>query len=252
VISVDNTNLFTASGQPALVTNGCTATLTFEGAPNATGATLVHVIATDDGGTNNCGNNTSTEYTFQIVLTPIPLPLPYAEYEATFPPANGGAYYDTSGPGQFDFGGGVLVRYFEIYGMTPNTALPASGSSNYAFTAYYGYQYSTNGGVDWYNHNGPGATGNFQATYVGSSGGTTNFTLELLSLTIPGTGSDNGFVLRESPTKVSPGRLSVTAPGSFTAFDFRSFLSINLELSTDGGSNFTPASAPVVLKLSGD
>ena len=62
-VTNDNPGLFAI--QPAVDVSG---TLTFQGAPNATGSILVSVVAQDSGGTANGGNDRSASATFFIIL----------------------------------------------------------------------------------------------------------------------------------------------------------------------------------------
>jgi Bacterial Ig domain len=59
----NDTNLFTAGGQPAIDASG---KLTYEAAPNANGSAMVTVKPHDDGSTLNGGADTSAEQTFEI------------------------------------------------------------------------------------------------------------------------------------------------------------------------------------------
>src|SRR5205814_2321319 len=65
-VTNDNNALF--SVQPAIASNG---TLTYTSAPNANGSADVTVIAHDNGGTANGGNDTSTPHNFNIVVTAV-------------------------------------------------------------------------------------------------------------------------------------------------------------------------------------
>ena len=67
VVSNSNNALFTAAGQPAVSTNG---QLTYTPADNAYGTATVSVMLTDNGGTDNGGDNTSAAYTFTITVMP--------------------------------------------------------------------------------------------------------------------------------------------------------------------------------------
>jgi HD domain len=64
--SADNPGLFTV--QPAIAANG---KLTFTPAANAGGVATITVIAVDDGGTANGGNDTSAAHTFTITITAV-------------------------------------------------------------------------------------------------------------------------------------------------------------------------------------
>lgn len=70
LVSPANSNLF--SVLPAIDSNG---TLTFTPAPNVYGTTTVSVVLTDDGGTDNGGQNTSEAQSFTIVILPVDDPV---------------------------------------------------------------------------------------------------------------------------------------------------------------------------------
>ena len=64
----NDTNLFTAGGQPAIDASG---KLTYEAAPDANGSATVTVKAHDDGGTLNGGADTSAEQSFRIHVSAV-------------------------------------------------------------------------------------------------------------------------------------------------------------------------------------
>jgi hypothetical protein len=64
----NDTNLFTAGGQPEIDASG---KLTYEAAPNANGSATVTVKLHDDGDTRNGGANTSAEQSFTITINAI-------------------------------------------------------------------------------------------------------------------------------------------------------------------------------------
>ncbi|MBA3528234.1 MAG: tandem-95 repeat protein, partial [Propionibacteriaceae bacterium] len=64
----DNNSLFTDAGQPRIAPNG---TLTYTPAASASGSATVSVKATDNGGTDNGGQNESAVQTFKITVTPV-------------------------------------------------------------------------------------------------------------------------------------------------------------------------------------
>ena len=68
LVSNDSTGLFTATGQPAIASNG---TLTYTPSPNANGTATVTVQIQDDGTTENGGVDTSVAQTFTITLTAV-------------------------------------------------------------------------------------------------------------------------------------------------------------------------------------
>jgi hypothetical protein len=65
-VTNDNTALFSA--QPAVTSNGV---LTYTAAPNANGVATITVTLTDNGGTDNGGQNSSAPQTFVITVNPV-------------------------------------------------------------------------------------------------------------------------------------------------------------------------------------
>src|SRR5205085_1186355 len=65
-VTNDNNALFSA--QPSISSSG---TLTYTSAPNANGSANITVVAQDNGGTANGGNDTSITHTFNIVVAPV-------------------------------------------------------------------------------------------------------------------------------------------------------------------------------------
>src|SRR5215217_990632 len=77
----NDTNLFTAGGQPAIDASG---KLTYEAAPDANGSATVTVKAHDDGGTLNGGADTSAEQSFKIHVSAVnDAPIAHADTMAT-------------------------------------------------------------------------------------------------------------------------------------------------------------------------
>src|SRR5215208_4469169 len=77
----NDTNLFTAGGQPAIDAIG---KLTYEAAPDANGSAKVTVQAHDDGGTLNGGADTSAEQSFKIHVSAVnDAPIAHADTMAT-------------------------------------------------------------------------------------------------------------------------------------------------------------------------
>ena len=80
------------------------------------------------------------------------------------------------------------------------------------------------------------------------------YTVELLSMSHGGGGGIGGMLggilmIRESPTRVSSGGMTVTALGVVGGYAVDSFFDIFTEVSTDGGENWTPADQPVRMKI---
>jgi len=89
-------------------------------------------------------------------------------------------------------------------------------------------------------------TGNADDSFRVSSNSSGESPMECLALSFT-TGGPNPVMLRESPSKASLGRTAVrTVPGGYM---ISSFFDIFLELSTDGGLNWTPADSALHLAL---
>ena len=105
-------------------------------------------------------------------------------------------------------------------------------------------------GADWrYRESDGGATfqdlhltgtASFQVTHTDDFAQQRRFSVEMLSLTLSGSGGSGGtLLLRESPTKASLGRLSVEPNGD--GFRINSFFDIFTEISLDGGTTWFPS-----------
>ena len=82
-----------------------------------------------------------------------------------------------------------------------------------------------------------------QVTSSTDSGSTRYFNTEMLSLNIQGGGLPAGVMVRESPSKASLGRTSMT-PNAGGGFAVDSFFDIFTEVSIDGGQTWNAALTP--------
>jgi hypothetical protein len=125
---------------------------------------------------------------------------------------------------------------------------PPGGSQTHNFGSFVTFMLSMNGGGTWQQVTAPASV---QALVSSSmdSGATRYFNTEMLSLNIQGGGLPPGVMVRESPTRQSLGRTSMTPnPGGGYAMD--SFFDIFTEVSVDGGQSWNPAvSEPAVVGL---
>jgi hypothetical protein len=87
VVTTDNPNLFTSTGQPAVRSDG---TLSFTPAANVNGTANVTVVAKDDGGTANGGVDTSPPQTFVITVAYVNQPPSYTKGPNVTVPRNAG------------------------------------------------------------------------------------------------------------------------------------------------------------------
>jgi len=85
-----------------------------------------------------------------------------------------------------------------------------------------------------------------RVTHTGTAGGTQMYDTEMLALNLT---TANGVMVRESPSKASLGKTTVT-PNPGGGFAIGSFFDVFTEISLDGGVNWSPAqdSAPVELQ----
>jgi hypothetical protein len=136
----DNNALF--SVQPTIDSNG---NLNYTPAANANGTATVTVFITDNGGTANGGVNTSTSQTFTITVNAIndaPTGLGNLTLvtvnEGTVSPA-GAAINTLTGFGFTDVDTGSSLNGVAVVTNTANAGIQGA------------WQYSTNGGTNWYN-----------------------------------------------------------------------------------------------------
>jgi hypothetical protein len=87
-----------------------------------------------------------------------------------------------------------------------------------------------------------------QLTLTDTIGATRYFDAEVLGLTMNGTSSPDGFRLRESPTRQSLGKYTVTDVGG-GMYRIGSFFDIFTELSFDGGQTWSESEGPLRLEL---
>jgi hypothetical protein len=87
-----------------------------------------------------------------------------------------------------------------------------------------------------------------QLTLTDTIGATKYFDVEVLGLTMGGTTSPAGFRIRESPTRQSLGKYTITDVGG-GQYRIGSFFDIFTELSFDGGQTWSESEGPVRLEL---
>src|SRR5205807_10229999 len=132
--------------------------------------------------------------------------------------------------------GGNTVTNAVLFGFTPCTAPPVSGMATINF----------NGTITGDLTIPPSATTHFQAPVTGQvkvtfnnlSGSTRTFDTEMLQLDISGGNLPSTVRLRESPTMMSTGQTKITTVTG--GFHIDSFFDVFVELSTNGGSSWTP------------
>jgi immunoglobulin I-set domain protein/PA14 domain-containing protein/glycosyl hydrolase family 115/Big-like domain-containing protein len=150
------------------------------------------------------------------------------------------------------FSPNVLARNFSHRQLPSQVVPPTLGQS-----ASYGASgtiieadISTDGGAT-YNRVRAQADVAVQMRHAVDAGESRFFDTEILSLNIQGGSLPPNVMLRESPTLVSAGEYIIrrrSHQGS-SGFQINSYFDVNLELSTDNGQNWTPASGPVHLDI---
>jgi len=163
-------------------------------------------------------------------------------------PPSGSVYADPSALFAA-FSGGVLVRHLNLHDFLDAIPLPApDASATRVLNASVDFELSRNGGLSWDRY----ACVAFTTLRVSSStdsGSTRYFDTEMLSLLLTGGSLPAGIMLRESPTRASTGRTSVTGNPMSGPFFIDSFFDVFTELSVDGGQTWLPASTSGLLRL---
>ncbi len=142
---------------------------------------------------------------------------------------------------------GITVRNIVQRSMLPSSALPPpAGNKSFPYTDTVDFEISNDGGLYWIPTSAPG-NGSTKLTYAASDWGSRFYDGEILSLNIAGGGLPAGFLLRESPTRLSTGKYNVrpVSAGDMVS----SFFDVFLEMSVDGGSSWVPASNCITLNL---
>jgi hypothetical protein len=148
------------------------------------------------------------------------------------------------------YGTNAALRNFLAVGLGPAGSLPPPDSNDVLnFTGTIILDLSTNGDAAFSPRNGPANC----AVQINSradldTGGTRLFDTELLGMDISGGGMPPGVMIRESPTRRSPGANSSTmlSPGNWRV---DSFFDIWTELSVDGGGTWLPGDRPMSMRM---
>lgn len=175
----------------------------------------------------------SVNVMYATIVSPSNLvPTPNSQYvstgQATF--VNGGNTYVLDAPCHGDFTGAP-------------TPLPSPGQTQfYNFGSTLKGTLHINGGPSMMiNASGPVMA---RATSNGTTG---TYQTEMLAMNLSGGNLPAGVMIRESPTLQSTGQHSVSPNGANYTID--SFFDVFIELSTDGGQTWSPASNPFHLEI---
>jgi autotransporter-associated beta strand protein len=205
------------------------------------GTTIVSCTATD-----TCGQVTNCS--FQITVNSTPAGQEYFEKDNPLPPTNT-AYIS---PDQWHvlFANGIVIKDISHDQFTASH--PPPGPSNtivHVFNSVVGFDLSTDNGAT-YSHVTAPANVQVQVTHTYDANGIEHYDTEMQQLDISGGSLPGGVMVRESPTLQSLGQTTIrpVAGGYLIA----SFFDVNVEVSADGGSTWTPGNAPAHVEMRND
>ncbi|MFI5253278.1 MAG: putative Ig domain-containing protein [Bacteroidota bacterium] len=186
------------------------------------------------------GGTWSAESSLRITLSE---PAEYSYLTATYPPPG---KYVSDPLDVITMTNGMKMRNINHHGFSVSTATPAVGiTQTYSFTGACSFDFSSDGGSSWVPVQGQTSDG-ISLTHHDNDGTTSFFDTEMLQLDI--TGLPGSMMVRESPTKQSLGRLSVSTVGD-GSYRISSFFDVFTELSLDGGATWSPSTKSVAVNL---
>ena len=164
------------------------------------------------------------------VATPHPFPSP------NLPPPNG--QYISPAQWHALYANGIIISNVSHQRFTQNQPPPPpGGSQTHNFGSVVTFMLSMNGGGVWQQVTAPASVSALVRSSI-DSGPTRYFDTEMLALNISGGGLPAGVMVRESPSKASLGRTSIT-PNLSGGFAIDSFFDIFTEVSVDGGQTWS-------------
>jgi hypothetical protein len=147
-----------------------------------------------------------------------------------------------SGSCNIQFGNGVVIKNVTLGSLTPSSPPPPpGGSQTYLFTGVATIDLSTDGGTTFTPKSAP-ANAFLRVNSAFDTPPTRFFDTEMLQLDLAGGSLPAGTMIRESPTKQSLGKTSITDAGG-GQFRIGSFFDIFTELSLDGGVTWSPSTS---------
>jgi hypothetical protein len=212
--------------------------------PNPAGTLFGYLTLAGHGVFTNCPTDAETQTFLDDVLGPTGnkpgAPIPQHTLTDRCP-SPGGTY---ESPTEFPptvFPPGILVRNFR-HSQLNNPIVPpvlGSGATYQSVGTRLDAEVSQDGGNTWQPFTAFGNTV-VSIQHVSDSGGTRSFDTEMLALDMSGGSLPAGVMLRESPTRASLGKHTIS-PAQHGGFNVASFFDVFLELSVDGGANWSPA-----------
>ncbi|MEY2409114.1 MAG: hypothetical protein QOF48_1784 [Verrucomicrobiota bacterium] len=202
------------------------------------GITTVTCIASD-----SCGQSASC--TFNITVRN---PQPWWFPNPNLPPLQG-EYVSPQRWHQL-YANGIIISNVSHRRFLQSFPPPASGTTEtHSFGSDVAGEVSLDGGHTFMPFVVMGtADVTVRITHAGTVGTTQTYDTEMLSMVLMTT---NGLKLRESPSKASLGRTTVT-PNPGGGFVIQSFFDVFTELSLDGGQTWSPAQSPAHVELRDD
>jgi hypothetical protein len=205
------------------------------------GVKTVNCLATD-------GCNQAAQCSFQVTVLRQVQKRFYPQ--KLLPPVNG--LYAPPATSVIAYPGGILIsnithRVFSA-GVVPPPALGAEVT--HSFNSQVEMDISFDGGLTWQSCVVANAPTQVYAVNSGVDGADTVYGGQALRLDLSGGTLPAGVMIRESPTLASAGETRIeTIPGGYM---IDSFFDIYLEISTDYGTTYVPASAPLQVELKPD
>ena len=161
--------------------------------------------------------------------------------DSNYPPLAG--WYQSTSPYSAIFTDGVIVKGITMKNFTQTQLPPApGGNATWSVGATCSGLASPDGGTTFLPYSGAASLA-YKIDSGTDSGDTRNFNLELTQMDLTVATPFGPMMLRESPSMVSTGQLSITALGGGN-YSFESFYDVYTEMSDDGGLNWYPSVTP--------
>jgi hypothetical protein len=160
-------------------------------------------------------------------------------------PPLGGRYLSLS-QGHADYANGILLTNLAAGSWTPRITPPLLGlTTNATFSSVAEFDVSYDGGLTYSHATAPATVGVQITCNPIRAALTMYYDTEIAQLSITGGGLQPGVQIRESPTRASLGRTTMTG------YQVDSFFDLFTEVSTDGGLTWHPSVAgPTTVTLS--
>ena len=213
---------------PGVGTPSCLPT---SGSTFAKGVTTVNCSVMDASGNSNTCSFTVTVTDNQAPVVTCP-PSGGAFAASDCLPSQSSAY---TGATLYSTGGNMVTNVV-LFGFSPCTAPPVSGTATINFTGILTGDITIPPSGS--THFQAPVTGSMKVTFINLTVATRTFDTEMLQLDISGGNLPAGVQLRESPTLASTGQTKITTVTG--GFHIDSFFDVFTELTTNGGLIWTP------------